>query len=133
MSRRPRTTRKKKRGGGVATAITATVIVGLLAGVIGVAVFVMTGGTFGEPTIDGSSEQAMKRSLETIVADMTDKQKEELLGAMLAIQIYSAGDPDKVGERFDGMTADEVLAMAERLKAENAGVSLHELMQRQQK
>ena len=80
----------------------------------------------GEPKLDGSSEEALKKSADTVKASISDNAKkekfEEAVGTlMLAKVVWGGGDQaaseKKLKETFDGKTADEVIAEAEKVQA----------------
>lgn len=91
-----------------------------------------------KPKIDASSDETMKSSIDAMKADMSTKEKEEFEQAMLVLSldgksIWSmANDPDaakrRIGDRLDGLTADEVLSQAETVKAEREARELKQML-----
>lgn len=91
------------------------------------AALILTG--CGQPTIDGSSDEAMEKSLDAIQQGMTPAQKKEFGEAMIAVAFdgenlftLMASEGDMVGNRMrnrlDGMTANEVIELANQLAVE---------------
>ncbi|GAA4356084.1 DUF6694 family lipoprotein [Kangiella marina] len=74
----------------------------------------------GAPTIDASSEQAMKESVEEMTKDMTEAEKTEFGMAIMAVTMKVAmqnmGNPEKaeeaVQDALDGKTVEEVIEMS---------------------
>ncbi|RDX37265.1 hypothetical protein DZA50_02405 [Kangiella sp. HD9-110m-PIT-SAG07] len=74
----------------------------------------------GAPTIDASSEEAMKTSMEEITKDMSEAEKTEFGMAIMAVSMQVAmenmGNPEKaegaVQDALDGKTAQEVIEMS---------------------
>lgn len=83
------------------------------------------------PKIDGSSEEAFKASTEKVAKSLSDAERAEFAGAVMAIGMSNVdfGDmmsgkstPDamsaKMRESLNGLTADEVIERAKGLRAE---------------
>ncbi len=74
----------------------------------------------GAPTIDASSEEAMKASMEEVTKDMTEAEKAEFGAAMMAVSMKVAmenmSDKEKaeeaMKEALDGKTAEEIIEMS---------------------
>jgi hypothetical protein len=83
----------------------------------------------GDPTIDASSEETMKTSVEEVGKSLDQAKREQFeeAVAMLGISVVQSpgvfGDEaamkKKMKETFDGKTADEIIAAGEKAKAEN--------------
>ncbi len=79
------------------------------------------------PTLDTSSQEAMKKSVEKIMAELSQKDQKRFTKALTGIYMYSAftnmgkiksGEDLKasVDAKIDGKTAKEIFAIAEDLK-----------------
>ncbi|PXF62538.1 DUF6694 family lipoprotein [Kangiella spongicola] len=74
----------------------------------------------GAPTIDASSEAAMKESVEEMTKDMTEAEKTEFGMAIMSVSMKVAmenmGNPEKaeeaVLEALDGKTVEEIIEMS---------------------
>jgi sugar phosphate isomerase/epimerase len=74
----------------------------------------------GAPTIDASSEEAMKASVEEMTKDMTEAEKMEFGMAIMAVSMKAGmsnmSNPEEadaaVKEALDGKTAEEIIAMS---------------------
>ncbi|MDW9479014.1 hypothetical protein GOB57_10100 [Sinorhizobium meliloti] len=88
----------------------------------------------GEPRLDTSSDDALRQSIEEMSADLSDADRERLAktlmllafdtgdgesGGLLAMVAF-AGDPgrlaSRIGERANGLTAQEVIALGDAIK-----------------
>lgn len=87
----------------------------------------------GEPKLDGSSEQAMKQSVEKVSSKLEPGKQAEFkealqvvafsqmnLGALMKGEQTPDGLAGKMFSELDGKTADEVIAKAASIKAERA-------------
>ncbi len=83
----------------------------------------------GEPTVDASSQEAMKASAETILEQLPEEKKVEFQQAFAGIVVMvgmkaafqgkdEAAVQDAMSEAVDGKTADEIIAYAKELKAQ---------------
>ena len=81
----------------------------------------------GDPKIDGSSDEAMKKSVQAIMESLPDEKKEEfkktLTGIYMLGGLASLGSNKSKEEvqaeitaKLDGKTADEIFAMAAEIK-----------------
>ncbi|AOE49604.1 DUF6694 family lipoprotein [Kangiella sediminilitoris] len=76
----------------------------------------------GEPTIDASSEEAMKASMEEVTKDMTEAEKAQfgtaIMAVMMKIAMENMSDEEKaeeaMKEALDGKTADEIIEMSKQ-------------------
>lgn len=85
----------------------------------------------GGPTLDASSDQTLKDSMERMTADMSDKEKVQFGMAVAKLTVKdtlqnalqnigdsglkgltSPTEPSEVFKSMDGMTADEIIAKA---------------------
>jgi hypothetical protein len=82
-----------------------------------------------DPTIDASSEESMKASVEKVGASLDAAKREQFEEAVAMLGISVVQSPGVFGdeaamkkqmkETFDGKTADEIIAAGEKAKAEN--------------
>lgn len=90
----------------------------------------------GQPTVDGSSEEATKKSIEKISKSLSEEEQKKFQQAVMVIAFSQAmsgmdmgklmrgesPDPDeiqaKVRERLNGKTAQEIIAEGERIRVE---------------
>lgn len=80
----------------------------------------------GKPTLDTSSEEALKASVQEIMADLSkeDQQKFQkslggiyMLGALASLGNSDAEDAAaKINAKLDGKTAEEIFEMADELR-----------------
>jgi len=81
----------------------------------------------GDPKLDGSSDEAMKKSVQKVMAKLPDEKKEEFKKTLTGIYMLGAlasmgGDKSKdevqaaITAKLDGKTADDVFAMAAEIK-----------------
>ena len=87
-------------------------------------VFMLAG--CGEPTLDTSSDEAMKESVQEIMADLSEEDqkrfKKTLTGIYMLAALSSMGDGNsedakaKINAKLDGKTAEEVFQFAEEIK-----------------
>lgn len=71
--------------------------------------------------LDGSSKQAFEESLEWVAADASQKQYSRLEMALRYLHTYDPqvmGSADRMHQRVDGMTAEEVINLAQTLNQE---------------
>lgn len=82
-----------------------------------------------EPTLDASSEEAMKESIQVIVDTLPEGKKKEfkealrgiyMLGAMSSVRTNKSKAEilELVLAKLDGRTADDVFALVEEIKSE---------------
>ncbi len=84
------------------------------------------------PTIDGTSDEAMKASIEEMKRDLSPEEAERLAEALMVVMFSSAGTTladiaknpggaiENARHSLDGKSAPEILAVADRIKAERA-------------
>lgn len=90
----------------------------------------------GQPKVDGSSDEAMKKSIEKIGKSLSEDEKKKFQQAVVAIAFSEAmsgmdmgkmmrgesPDPEemqaKVREKLNGKTAQEIIAEGERIRTE---------------
>ena len=92
-----------------------------------------------EPTVDGSSPEKMKSSLEELKESMTAAEKEELEDAVLRLAfnganlLEAAADVDgmqrRLRDRLDGKSASEIIAEAKKLEEDRGAREKAQLMQ----
>jgi len=81
----------------------------------------------GDPKLDGSSNEAMKKSVQEIMTKLPDEKKEEFKKTLTGIYMLGAlasmgSDKSKeevqaeITAKLDGKTADDVFAMAKEIK-----------------
>ncbi|OUR63639.1 hypothetical protein A9Q79_09875 [Methylophaga sp. 42_25_T18] len=81
----------------------------------------------GDPKIDASSDEAMKKSIQAIKEKLTEEKKEEFKEALFGIYMSGAlasmgGDKSEeevqaaILANLDGKTADDLFAMVKELK-----------------
>ena len=88
----------------------------------------------GEPTFDASTDEAMEASMDRMKQDMSPEQKKEFeeaaqvlfweevdLGPMMQTasrgeEFDTSGIMTKFKQAFDGMTADQIIAKANRIR-----------------
>ncbi|MFD2177802.1 DUF6694 family lipoprotein [Veronia pacifica] len=82
----------------------------------------------GEPTLDTSSDKAMKASIQEIMTQLSQEEKTKFKNSIKQIYVvgtmssFGTGEsPEqaraKVGEKLNGMTAEEIFALADEIKA----------------
>lgn len=81
-----------------------------------------------DPKIDASSDEAMKKSIASAKKRLNDEEKEAFEQALLVLAVDDvnlltlAADPDgierRLKDKIDGKTVDEVIVLAEEVKAE---------------
>lgn len=83
-----------------------------------------------DPRLDASNEQAFEASLEKVVAELDENQRRVFTEALMMVMLsgitqddlaaVERGDTSELASPFrtlDGLTADEVVARAEQLRA----------------
>lgn len=80
----------------------------------------------GKPTLDTSSDEAMKESVQKIMADLSKDDQEKfkktltgiyMLGALASLGSDNAEDAKaKINAKLNGKTAEEVFQLADELK-----------------
>lgn len=91
---------------------------GLIFGGIGLAlslVFILFLSAFSEPTLDCSSDEAVRESIIEMTADMTEEEKARFIQTLSAINLLGQLEGEDVEEILDGMTVDEIYALAEEI------------------
>lgn len=83
----------------------------------------------GDPTLDGSSQETLEKSVEEVGKSLDDAKRQKFEAAYLALGLDVLQTPGvfgdeaamrkKLKETFDGKTADEIIADAEKVKAAN--------------
>jgi hypothetical protein len=83
----------------------------------------------GDPTLDGSSEEAFKKSVEDVKRPLdpaTAERFEKAVGTLMISKVVlaqgvvdDASAKSKLKEVFDGKTADEVIAEGEKVSGES--------------
>jgi hypothetical protein len=93
---------------------------------LGLAISLLT--ACGEPKLDTSSDEAMKASLQEIMAELSQEEQEKfkktIVGIYMLAAMASLGNDitadeakSKINERLNGKTAKEVFIMADEIKA----------------
>ena len=82
------------------------------------------------PKIDGSSDEALKESVETLKASLSEDKKEKFEKAVMALALDGsslfeiARDPDgvkrRLRDRLNGKSAEEIIEAAQRIHLERA-------------
>lgn len=107
--------------------------------ILAILLLVLLFGCSSQPTIDASSDEALKASIENVQNSLSDDKKMEFRQAVLSIALQSF-DPSQmmqqsgsdnddatmvylqaIKDRIDGKTADEIIALAESLRKESEG------------
>lgn len=69
----------------------------------------------GEKTIDASTEEKAKSSIESISKDMSESQLKEFTASLLTIYMSNLGDEPKANAMINGKTASEINALAKEI------------------
>jgi len=77
----------------------------------------------GEPTIDGTSDESFKASIEVIGNGMTQEERKDFGTAYAVIAMkmtFEGKGVSEIRKSLHGKTAKEVFAMAEKIKADRS-------------
>lgn len=89
---------------------------GLISGGIGLVLsleLILLLSVFSEPTLDCSSEEAARESIIEMTADMTEEEKAHFIQTLSTINSLGQLGGEDVDEILDGMTVEEIYALAE--------------------
>lgn len=99
-----------------------------------------------QPTVDGSSEEAMRDSIQKIKDELPDEKREEFNDAIMTVAFEDVslksmmagtqdGESIKDGamSKLDGKSADEIIAMAEEIEARRAAEQKREQLEQARK
>ncbi len=86
--------------------------------------------------VDGSSDAAFKESMEKMAEELSEEDKKKLGAAMMTVMFTEMAEVAKASkgktsgeetnkilrEKLDGMTADDIIALGEKLEKEGKGL-----------